>query len=64
MQLLFKIEIGSIIESVTVMMASTNTDETTSVSFTIPPTTTILFLVVRRIPRAGTGVDIKVVLIM
>ena len=63
-KLLFTNSKESSIENVTVMMASNNTDDTTSVSFPIAPATTILFpVVVRRILRTGTGVDIKVVLI-
>jgi hypothetical protein len=55
---------GSSTENVTVIMASNNTDDTTSVSFPISPATTLLLpIVVRRVLSTGTGADIKVVLI-
>ena len=48
----------------TVMMAINNTDDTTTVSFSIAPATTFLFdLVVIRVLGSGTRENIEVVLI-
>jgi hypothetical protein len=55
---------ASSVESVAAIMASNNTDDTTTVSFSIAPMTTLLLpLVVLRVLSPGTGANINMALI-
>jgi hypothetical protein len=54
----------SSVENVAVIMASNSADDTTTVSFPIPPMTPLLLpVLVRRVPGAGTDANINVILV-
>jgi hypothetical protein len=55
---------ASSVESVAVIIASNNTDDTITVSFPIVPMTTLLLpVVIRRVLSTGIGANINIVLI-
>ena len=55
---------GSGAETLSVIMASNNVDDTTAVTFEIAPVTTIVLpVLVRRVMATNTGADISVVLL-